>query len=256
MKNAISAELYKVRHDRLIWLIPVLYFAIGLYTGSCSHAIFRTYKELGFFSVSEFSRAFFPFAASVVTGYVIGGDFSRNTIQNALSAGVGGKHYYFSRLLIQKLFTGALFMIAVLTHVAVRLVRSRETSFGEIEFLWLKLAVYMAVVLFQLLAYVSVMNAVCYFVKKQLTAAVCGMGLVYLEVILRQVFMIKGIASMQSVFEYAPSVVIMGLFEYAVYDQIFTAGFLKYVISALIIMAVSSGAGYLKFCRDRGGIFR
>lgn len=247
MKNAICAELYKLRHNRLLWFVPVLYAAMGFYSGLYEHEVMNTYRGLELFSLTELAGLFLPFAVTTVTGYVTGGDFSRRTVQNALSVGTDRKSYYFSRLLVQGLLTGALFLVIWLPHIVCHLILPRGNTQAVIALLASKLMVYMAVLLLQLLAYVSVMNAVCYFVKKPLSAIVAGIILVYLEMILRQVATQNGVGFIRELVRFSPANVIHGFFAYAYYDRVFTGEFLGYGISAVFLMIISSAAGYIRF---------
>lgn len=250
MKNVFRAECYILRHDRLLWLVPLLYCAVGVNSGLYDHAVMDIYKGLELFSLPEIANVFFPFSVAILTGYVIGGDFSRRTIRNTLSVGTDKKHYYFSRLSVQCLMTGALFACTGLIHVVCHSLRPQGESDIRIEFLWQKLAVYMAVVLLQLLAHVSVINAMCYFLKNQLAAIVAGIGLVYLELIISQAAEINGIASVQTFAGFLPTNVIRNLFACAVYDKVFTGEFFGYGFSAILIIVVSSAAGYKRFYDD------
>lgn len=247
MKNAIQAELYKLRRDRLIWFVPVLYAAMGLYSGLYEHEVMNTYRGLELFSLTELAGLFLPFAVATVTGYAIGGDFSRRTVQNALSVGTDRKSYYFSRLLVQGLLTGALFLVIWLPHIVCHLILPRGNTQVRIALLVPKLMVYMAVLLLQLLAYVSVMNAVCYFVKNPLSAIVAGIILVYLEMILRQAATQNEVGFIRELVLFSPANVIHGFFAHAYYDRVFTGQFLGYGISAVLLITISSAAGYIRF---------
>ena len=247
MKNAICAELYKLRHDRLLWFVPVLYAAMGLYSGFYEHEVMNTYRGLELFSLTELEGLFLPFAVTTLTGYVTGGDFSRRTIQNALSVGTNRKSYYFSRLLVQGLLTGALFLIVWLPHIVCHLILPRGNTQVRIAFLVPKLLVYMAVLFLQLLAYVSVMNTVCYFVKKPLSAIVAGIILVYLEMILRQAAALNGVGLIREIVRFSPANVIHGFFAYAYYDRVFTGEFLGYGVSAVLLILAGCAAGYGRF---------
>ena len=251
MKSVFRAEIYILRHDRLLWLMPVLYCAVGIYAGFYDHAVMDIYKGVELFSLPEILNVFFSFSVALLTSYVIGGDFSRRTVLNALSAGTDRKSYYCTRLLVQVLLTGTLFAGTGLIHVICHSLWPRGDADIRIAFLWQKLVVYMVMVLLQLLAQASVMNAVCYFVRNQLVAIVFGMGMVYLELIIRQAAEMNGMTSVRALADFLPTNVIRGIFAYAVYDRVFTGKFFLYGLSAVLIIAVSSAAGYVRFCYDR-----
>lgn len=103
----------------------------------------------------------------------------------------------------------------------------------------------------RLLAQVSIMNAVCYFVRNQLVAIVFGIGMVYLEVIIRQAAEMNRMTSVQALADFLPTNVVRDMFTYAVYDRVFTGKFFLYGLSAVLMIAVSSVAGYVRFCYDR-----
>ncbi len=248
MKNVFRAEIYILRHDRLLWLLPVLYCAVGIYAGFYDHAVMDVYKGVELFSLPEILNLFFSFSVVTLTSYAIGGDFSRRTIRNVLSAGTDRKSYYCTRLLVQVLLTGALFACTVLLHVICHSLWPQGDADIRIAFLWQKLVIYIVMVLLQLLAQVSVMNAVCYFVRNQLVAIVFGIGMVYLEVVIRQAAEMNGMTSLQALVDFLPTNVIRDMFAYAVYDRVFTGKFFLYGLSAVLIIAVSSAAGYVRFC--------
>lgn len=256
MKKTFLAELYKLRHNRPLWLLPVLYLGSGIYTGTFSYdnyTAFLNRKGLDFFAWPEATWIVALFAAAAAAAYVIAGDFSSLTIQNALSAGVGREAYYFSRLLAQYLLIGTLLLLAMSAHVICRLWvwRGMLAEDWEIDFLWQKLAVYLAVMLFQMLALVSVVNTICYFLKKHLAAVLGSMCLVYLEICIHQIAEMNKASVIEALSGYSPSNAYRALFGYAVDDQIFTFGFLKFLVSAVMIMLVSILIGYMRFCHRR-----
>ncbi len=251
VKSVFCAEKYILWHDRLLWLVLVTYCAVGGYAGFYDHAVMDTYKGVELFSLPEIMGLFLSFSTVMLTGYVIGGDFSRRTIQNVLSVGIDKKTYYYSRLLAQGLLTGALFTGIGLIHIICHSFWPQGDTDIRIAFLWQKLVVYMVVVLLQQLAQVSVMNAVCYFVKNQLVAVVFGTGMVYLELIIHQAAEINGMASVRALADFLPVNVYRNIFAYAVYDMVFTGKFFGYGLSAILIIVVSSAAGYVRFCYDR-----
>ena len=138
MKSVFRAESYVLRHDRLLWLVPVLYCIVGFYSGFYDHAIMDIYKGVELFSLSEIMNLFLPFSVVTLAGYVIGGDFSRRTIQNVLSVGIDKKSYYCFRLLVQGMMTGALFAGTGMIHVICHSLWPQGDSDIRITFLWQK----------------------------------------------------------------------------------------------------------------------
>ena len=59
MKNVFRAEIYILRHDGLLWLVPVLYCAVGIYAGFYDHAVMDIYKGVELFSLTEILNLFF-----------------------------------------------------------------------------------------------------------------------------------------------------------------------------------------------------
>lgn len=252
MKSVFRAELYKVGHSWLLLCMVVLYFGIGFFYGFYGVDGFHMYKGLELFGLLPFAWLAYCFATVIVTGLFIGGDFTRGTIKNALAAGVARRDYFWVRLALQMLLTTLSFALGQGAYIIIHMVHPWGNSEQEITLLTSKLIVYSAVALLQLLAYVALMNAVCYFVKKQLAAMVTGMVLVYMEAIIRQMAEMNDMERILQVVQYMPARVLYRMFEFAVYDQVFTMGFLKYGISAAVVIAVSSIVGYVKFAKYLG----
>lgn len=221
--------------------------SFGIYMGMEVGEISGGFRGVRLFLFAETTWLFFPLAAAVVTGLLIGEDFSRGTIKNVLAVGTGRRDYYFTRLGVQMALEAAAFLLGAAGYVLYCLFCSREESGETIERMGVKLAVYMAVALLQMLAYVSMLNALCYFLKKQLAAMVTGMALVYGEAVMKQLVAAGGLDLLVRAAEYTPVRVLSGMSDYGVNDQIFTIGFLRFGISALLIILVSSIAGYVKF---------
>ena len=248
MKNVIRAEWYKLCHDLLIWIVPVYYAAMGFYSAFYYHEIMDYRWGLELFVLPEVVWLQIAFAVVVVTGYAVSGDFSRHTIQNALTVGVNKKDYYFSRLLVQMEFTGAMFAISLLVHTVCRLVHPKGNADVAVEFLWGKLLIYMFVVLLLLWAYVAILNMLAYFIKKQVIVMAVGMGVIYAEAIIRQMARSNDWGVIRLLVDWLPSNVERKMFEHAVYDTIFTGEFLGYGICAVAVIVISSAVGYIRFC--------
>ena len=111
----------------------------------------------------------------------------------------------------------------------------------------------MAVEILQMWAYVSILNAASYFIKKQLPVMVAGLMYVIIELVLRQVADQYNLTFFRYLFDFAPVRVLQHTFDiYVIKDGILTFGFLKFIISALVIIAVSSAAGFCRFRYDWG----
>lgn len=248
MKNVLSAELYKLGRNRLLLpCVALVYIWAGVLYGLEGAEIYHTYKGLELFGLPALAWIPYCFTTVLVTGLLIGGDFSRGTIKNALAAGVARKDYYFARMMILMLMTAAAFVSGQLAYIICHLVHPQGNSGREIELLGAKAAVYTMVALLQLLAYAALVNAICYFVKKQVAAMVTGMVLVYMEAIIRQLVEAGNMPFLRQAVQYLPARVLYRMFSLAVYDQILTMDFLKYGISALVIIVGCSIAGYVKF---------
>lgn len=251
MKSVFRAELYKLGRNWLLLLCAALfYIGAGIIYGMDKAEVYDTYKGLELFGLPAFAWLTYCFAAVLITGLFIGEDFSRGTIKNALTVGVFRRDYYFARMLVQMLVTGALYLSGVLAYVICHMVYPQGNSVREIELLGMKVVVYTMVSLLQLLAYVALVNAICYFVKKQVAAMVTGMVLIYTEAIIRQLVEAGNVPFLRQAVQYLPARVLYRMFSLALYDQIFTMDFLKYGISALVIIGVCGIAGYVKFERS------
>ncbi len=249
MNCLISAELYKLRHCRLLWCVPVIFAGIGIYYASWDFRIFGMYQGLEHLALPTIGAEAFSFAVCIGTGYVIGLDFSQGTVRNILSVGTARRTYYFSRMGVLLALTALMYGIAALAYAGGRLCFYPATAVRpRMEEYWLKLAVCVGIAVLQLMAKASVVHAVCYFVKKQLPAIGIGTALVYGEMILRPLADMYGITFMRDIFDYEPIKVLKNTFDrYAVYDKLLTFDFLKFGISAAVIIVASGAAGYVKF---------
>ena len=251
MKSILRAEFYKLGHDWLLWLCVALSFlGTGVYYGWNEAEVFSLYKGLALFGWP--SLAWLPccFVTAIATGLTIGRDFSAGTVKNALAAGIARGDYYFGRLGVQMLLTALSFGLGQLAYVVCHgafPLRPWGVPSREIQMLGAKLALYLLVALLQLLAYVSVVNAICYFVKKQMAAMAAGMALIYIEAILRQLADSGDQEALLRITRHLPVGILYHLFAFAAYDQVLTVGFLECGLSALAIIAASSIVGCAKF---------
>lgn len=266
MNRVISAEVYKIRHCKLLWFVPLLFFTIGLLNSAFHFNIYNMYNRLELFVLPSLTYQQLSIGSAMLTGYIIGMDFSFRTIQNTLSVGVSRRSYYFSRMAVVMFLTALLYGTCMLGFVCGRMPLlqpllkgifmvkgSLAESRPELELFWIKLAVCIAVEILQMWAYVSILNAASYFIKKQLPAMVAGLMYIFVELVLRQVVDQYDLAFLRYLFDFAPVRVLQHTFDvYVVKDGILTFGFLKFIISALVIIAVSSVVGFCRFRYDSG----
>lgn len=266
MNRVISAEVYKIRHCKLLWFVPLLFFTTGLLNSAFHFNIYNMYNRLELFVLPSLTYQQLSIGSAMLTGYIIGMDFSFRTIQNTLSVGVSRRSYYFSRMAVVMFLTALLYGTCMLGFVCGRMPLfqpllkgifmvkgSLAESRPELELFWVKLAVCITVEILQMWAYVSVLNAVSYFIKKQLPAMVAGLMYIFVELVLRQVVAQYDLAFLRYLFDFAPVRVLQHTFDvYVVKDGILTFGFLKFIISALVIIAVSSAVGFCRFRYDWG----
>lgn len=264
MNRVISAEFYKIRHCKLLWFLPIVFFALGFYCAADNFEVYGLYNRLELFVLPTLADLYLTVGTAMLAGYVIGMDFSFRTIQNTLSVGVSRRSYYFSRMGVLMFLTALLYGIAMLGFVCGRLplfqtvinptgIALLPGNRPELELFWIKLAVYAAIVILQLWAYVSVLTALCFFIKKQLPLMVAGLALIIIELELRQLADQYNITFLRYLFDFAPVRVLKNAFEvYAMHDEVLTLGFLKFGVSALVIIAVSSAAGFCRFRYDWG----
>ena len=249
MNRVISAEFYKIRHCKLLWLVPVIFFAIGFYDAAHYFKIYGLYNRLELFVLPTLADQYLSAGSAMLAGYVIGMDFSFRTIQNTLSVGVSRRSYYFSRMGMLMFLAALLYGAAMLGFVCGRLplVQSVINPAGaallpasrpELELFWIKLAVY---------------TAACFYIKKQLPAMAAGLALIIIELSFKQLADQYNMTFLQNLFSFVPVRVLKNAFEvYAIHDEILTFGFLKFGISALVIIAVSSAVGFCRFRYDWG----
>lgn len=251
MKSIFGAELYKLGRNWLLWLFVALSFlGIGIYFGLYEAEVFGLYRGLALFGLPSLAWLPWCFLTAIATGLAIGGDFSAGTVKNALAVGVSRRDYYFARMGVQMLLTALGFGLGQLAYIVCRTVRpgdSWESPGREIQMFGVKLALYLLVALLQLFAYVSVVNAVCYFLKRQMAAMVAGMVSIYIEAILRQMAESGDLEALLRITRHLPARILYNLFALAAYDNVLTTDFLECGPSALAIIAVSSIAGYVKF---------
>lgn len=244
MKSAISAEWYKVWHDKLAWCALVLVMAFGLYNAGFDHVVFNSYKNLELFVMPTLGWLEFAFVTVLLTGYVIGLDFSKRTIHNVLSVGVRKRDYYFSRLIVQFVLETILFALGILVHTAVRLVAPKGDGLFILPSFWTKFAFFMLIALLQLWAYTAMFQMICFLVKNQLVTMIVGMIVVFLEALIRQLASIYDISGVVNILNFSPARVLKNSFQYAIYDRFFEFDFWKYGLSALGIIIITSAVGY------------
>lgn len=256
MSRVVSAEVFKLRHCKILWTVPVLFFVSGFYLATLDFPVYELYNGLALFALPTLAHQFLAIAAVTLTGYVIGLDFTHGTIRNTLSTGVGRTCYFFSRLGVVMLLLAGLYLLSMLGYVLGHLPVLQQLfgnellsgSRPEIELFGSKLAICTLFSILQLCAYASVFNAACYFVRKQLPVMTGGIALLIAEQMLGQLADRYHITYTRLLFDYAPVKVLKNTFEvYAIHDKILTLGFLKFGFSALFIIIASSAIGFVKF---------
>lgn len=244
MKSAISAEWYKVWHNKLVWFMFVVTAALGVYNAGFEHAVFDTYQNLELFVMPTLEWLSFSFVTVLLTGYVTGLDFAGGTIQNILSVGVRRRDYYFSRLIVQLVLETLLFGAGVTAHTVVRLAVPKGHGVYILPMFGIKFVFFMTIALLQLWAYTAMFQMLCFLVKSQLATMIIGMVIVFLEALFRQLASVYDLSRIVDILDFSPARVWKNSFQYAIYDKFFEFDFWKYGLSAIGIIVVSSAVGY------------
>lgn len=246
MRKLIGVELAKMRHYRVVWGVAVFeagYSASIALNGRFADRIAR-YPELEYIIFLFAACRMFSILAVLSTAYVVNEDFSMRTVQNVLSVGVSVGKYYFSRLFSQMLFVSALFLLSTAAYgaagTAARGGVGTAAPVGET-------AAVILVMLLQLMAYVSFANMVGVFCRHQSAAMVAGETWLFLAIIF------EGYREMGVRFfgfmAYEPLIVMQSVEKWGLPGAVSVPGVLRYVVSAAVIIAVTSGVGYVRFVR-------
>ena len=248
MKAVLSAELYKVRNSKLVWLASLFSIVSTVYLYMIyDHPIFDAFRGVEFFALPTIMSDTFPFAVAIVTGYLCGENFTRGTIRNVLSRGVGKKEYYFSGLLVQFGLVTIFFGLSVAAHMICRMIGPVGNGWQQIQLFGWKLFVLFVIAFVQMWASVAIFYMVCFFIKNQVVDIVVCALLILVTAIIIMAVDFYHIEWLDEVLEYTPAWVLGSMFQYAVYDRILTFDFLKYGISGIVVIVFCSVIGFIKF---------
>jgi len=247
--GVVRAEFYKLGRAKVLWCMPLLFAAFGIYYATMDFEVFRLYSGLDLFVLPTLANSYFMLFVLILAGYFIGMDYTGKTIKNVLSVGVSRRAYYFSRLGVLFLLIAVLYGTGMLGYVWGRgIFYPAESVQPKMELFGVKLAVCIMVSVLQLWADAAMVNAACYFMKRQLPSTLVGALVMYIELVIRQLANLYGFTSVSGAFDFAPVRVLKNTFEvYAMYDRILTFDYLKFAISALFLIVVSSVVGFIKF---------
>lgn len=257
MKKLIGIELLKMTHYPAVWLVTLISVGQGVYyafTDQYALAVAR-YPEAEYIIFIHSTARWFCMAAVFLTAYTIAGDFSMRTVLNVLAAGIDKSKYYFSRLIAQMLFFFGLYVCGNLFYTAGRILYTGKFnhSLSVKEFLLLVLVMGM-----QVCAYAAVSNFISLCCKKQALSILLGEVWIFLSIVMRIYAVGEDFYRDQGGYHmpggpvaYEPMYV-MECVEYYVsaFDSVFCFGFLKYALSAAVIISVAGIAGYICMIRS------
>lgn len=250
MGKLIRIEFTKLRWYPAVWIVVLVTLAQGVFfafTGRYDNYI-AYYPRQEHIIYAYSTGRWFCMAAIFLTSYVIAGDYSMRTVLNVLSAGVDKRKYYFSRLAAMLLFFFALFACGNLVYIATRfLVRGRVSAAVSVgEFLVMLLVMGM-----QVAAYVAVANLVSLCCKKQALSIIVGEITLFLILLLRlnlvgEEYYANVNYQLSGPIAFEPMYVLeeVDTYMYA-WESLFGFGFLKYALSAAVIILVAGAAGYV-----------
>lgn len=256
MRKLIGIEFVKMRRSPVVWLMALITMGVGGYYAFMdfyAQALMR-YPQMEYIIFIHSGARWFSMAAVFLTAYTIAGDFSMRTVLNVLSAGIDRRRYYFSRLIAQVLFFFALYVCGNLVYVVSRILFTGKynTALPVQE-----LALLILVMAMQVCACVAVANLIGLCCKKQAVSVLVGEICLFLAIVFRLYGMgadyyrnTGGYHMLSGPIAFEPLYVMECVDYYLIaYDSLFCFGFLKYALSAAVIIFVAGTAGY--FCMMR-----
>ena len=247
MRKLMGVELTKMRYYRVVWGVAV--FALGV---SGAMGLNKKYDEvIAYYPFMEYivffyaTCRYFSILTILVTAYVINEDYSMRTVQNVLSVGVDKVKYYLSRLFSQMLFVTCLYLLSFMVYVAVRILSQGRVvtamSFGALAGVFLMMTL-------QLMAYVAVASTVSVFCRNQAVAMITGEIWLFLA-ILFYAYKESG-AGFWGFMDFEPLMVMQKVDVWGTPGVVYTLGYFKYMVSAVILTAAAAAVGYLRFVRS------
>ena len=253
MMKLIGVELVKLRRYPVTWLVALISVGQGVLNavlGRYGFALSR-HPEVEYIIFIYATARWFCMASLFMTAYAIAGDYSMRTVLNVLSAGVDKKKYYISRLAAQMFFIFGLYICGFAAFIAVRILVTGKVNTALPPAQLLVLFLVMAM---QLMAYVAVANMIGVCCKRQALAIFLSEAWIFLALILRIYFMGEvnnssaGYIKIKGPMAFEPLWVVESVERYL--GNIFSFGFLKYAISASVIIVVTSVIGYAALLRS------
>lgn len=256
MKKLIGIELVKMKHYLATWLIAILTIGQGIFHAATMKfdSALISYPKLEYVLYIYITARWICMASLFMTAYVIAGDFSMRTVQNVLSTGVNKKKYYISRLFAQMIFMFVIYAGGFAAFVISRIVRTGAVN-TAMPF-WEFLAVFLVMAL-QPMVYVALANMISIFCKNQGIAIVLGELSLFLALVLRiysigkDFYTGSGLKLLKGPIAFEPLYILESCDMYVYSDAgIFSFAFFKYAVSALILITITSAAGYAWLMRS------
>jgi len=250
MGKLIQVELTKIRRYPATWVVALITFAQALFwvfTHKYDANLAR-YPQVEYVLFTYSTARWFCISSVFLTGYIIAGDFSMRTVLNVLSTGIDKGKYYVSRLAAVLLFTWALFAGSNLFYIVVRILVTGNISTA----LPLKeLLVLLSVMSLQVLSYAAIAHMISICCQKQGLSILLGEVYLFLALIIRMSAMGEEYYTnagyrLHGPIAYEPLYVLEKAADFLTGDTLFCFGFLKYALSAALIITVASLVGYAR----------
>ena len=251
MKTLFSAELYKLKRMKIVWiatLVPLLTgAALALQKGYLQEPLLLDRPSLNYIGLLCYIPGVRSLAIVLIlaAAYMASQDFEERTIQNILSKGVDRRFYYCSRLMAQFFYAALFFGGTMLLFVLCRLYRQQEQGvFGSLtpagEFFAALLVSYL-----QLCAYGSISNMLSIFMKKQSTSIVAAFVWLVAELVSP---ILETLFPRMDLTWFVPLIALENGVGYISRGMAVSFTYLRCGLSALVIIFLTSAIGYWKFC--------
>lgn len=250
MTKLIVTELVKMRRYWIIWAAILTSLGHSIYSAYVypyEYVIAQNSESLKmeYVSFAYITPRWFSIVILMAVAYAIAEDFSMRTVQNALSVGISRKKYYVSRLVAQLVFVFAMFTVGWIAFIITRIIVRGEvnTAMPLGEFL-----TFFVIIALQMMVYASLASMISILTRRQAIAVAVSESWIFFAIVLRTWYISYRLNILYFIV-YDPLVVIESMDDYLA-AGIFTFTFLKFGISAIVIIAVTSIIGYVHFMRS------
>ena len=247
--NIIAVENYKILKDksfRIFLLISAVFFLIF----GISVKADGPFSGITGMTAPYYMQTFVVFIlmlCGAMASIIVVNDFDKGTIRNVLSTGTSRVAYYLSKLYTMFLSCTILTLVSsiIFTITITILAGWNGTISGHYI---LNLLVFYVVLLIQMFSYCSLFVMIAFLIRN--VAGAIGITYVYvafLEGLIITMLTMPGIAFLDTIAEFMPSIVIGNLMQFVEADTIMTLNFAITAIPALIIVAITILVGIMSF---------